>query len=608
MNEPDAAPGQRRRPAPLLIALAGAAVPLGACSSPFSTTDADRGLRIAPERLRQVERLGIDRYADPERAERDRDRIAQGASEEAELPDFFEGVERLELTLEDCRAWALENNLALRARLVDPLIAAETQSEQEAAFEAVFTLDGRWSEFDQPTDSQLEGSQFSFQTITPGVVVPLRTGGTLSVNLPVTRSETDNQFATLNPSWESDIAFSFSQPLLRNAGRRASTQGIRLAALETQISEARTKLEVIRQVAEADRAYWVLYALRSLLDVRIQQYELALEQLRQAERRVRAGDAPDVEVVRAQSGLADRIDGIIRSLNDLRQAQRGLKRIINVPGLDVGGETLLVPSTPPAPAPYTFDARALAGAAIVNRMEMLELELRIAQDFSTIEFERNQALPNFLLDFNYSYNGLGGTFSSSVDGFLESRFADWSAGFRLEVPIGNEAAESRVHRAILTRLQRLATKEDREQSIRREVFDSVDEINAAWQRILAAGQAVTLAARTLEAEQNQFRVGARTSTDVLDAATRLADAQAAEISALTDYQIAQVDLAFATGTLLGAARVDWEPFDPRSREDYFGDELGDEARDWLEDYERRNPVELEPGTPPIEAPSEAEAG
>ncbi|MEC9372657.1 MAG: hypothetical protein VYC34_02395, partial [Planctomycetota bacterium] len=31
-----------------------------------------------------------------------------------------------------------------------------------------------------------------------------------------------------------------------------------------------------------------------------------------------------------------------------------------------------------------------------------------------------------------------------------------------------------------------------------------------------------------------------------------------------DYQISQVDLAFATGTILGASRVSWDPLDPRN--------------------------------------------
>jgi len=64
-----------------------------------------------------------------------------------------------------------------------------------------------------------------------------------------------------------------------------------------------------------------------------------------------------------------------------------------------------------------------------------------------------------------------------------------------------------------------------------------------------------LAARTLEGEQRQFEVGIRTSTDVLDAAAQLANAQSREVRALADWQIALVDLAFATGTTLGGARV-----------------------------------------------------
>ncbi|MEM9374329.1 MAG: hypothetical protein AAGA55_11875, partial [Planctomycetota bacterium] len=55
----------------------------------------------------------------------------------------------------------------------------------------------------------------------------------------------------------------------------------------------------------------------------------------------------------------------------------------------------------------------------------------------------------------------------------------------------------------------------------------------------------------------------QTSTDVLDADTNLADALLAEIRAVVEYQIAQIDLAVATGTLMGQAGVDWTPRDPR---------------------------------------------
>ena len=55
-----------------------------------------------------------------------------------------------------------------------------------------------------------------------------------------------------------------------------------------------------------------------------------------------------------------------------------------------------------------------------------------------------------------------------------------------------------------------------------------------------------------------------TPTDVLNAQTTFADAQSSEISSLAGYQIALVDIAYATGTLLGAAKVQWQPIVPRS--------------------------------------------
>ena len=68
--------------------------------------------------------------------------------------------------------------------------------------------------------------------------------------------------------------------------------------------------------------------------------------------------------------------------------------------------------------------------------------------------------------------------------------------------------------------------------------------------------------RLFEAEKRQFQLGLGTSTDILEAQTKFADAQSAEIRALTEYQIALVDLSYATGTLLGAAKVQWAPVVP----------------------------------------------
>ncbi len=510
------------------------------------------------ERLRRLDSINLA----------ERSRVSGQSIEEAIVergsnwaPQLAMREGRAELTLAEARAAAIANNLDLQVALYDPTIADTRINEERARFEAVLTMSARRSRTDTPTASQLAGSKVTSDDLDFGVRVPLRTGGTVNVNLPLNELETNNPFSTLNPANTADMSFSISQPLLRNAGNRVNTHGIRVATYSAEIAQARTKLEAIRILANVDRVYWNLYAARKELEARQQEYELAAAQLERAQRLVRAGEAPQIEVLRAESGIAQRIEGILVASNEVRRRERELKRIMNREDLGVSTAVELIAITEPTPQQLDLDGEELAQFAMTTRMEMLELELQLAIDASTIDFERNQALPLFTLDYRYNINGLGGNFGNAFDQLASKDFEDWSLGVSAEIPLGNEAAKSRVHRALLERVQRLSTRSAREKQITQEVIDAVENLETTWQRILAARQASVLAGRTLEAEQRQFEVGLRTSTDVLDAATALRNAQLAEIRALADYQIAQVDVAFATGTLLGHNQIEWSPLD-----------------------------------------------
>ena len=540
------------------------AIFLASCASPLSSIDADYRPRPPVERLRSVEPLDRDRYATP---------IAPASVPVVgeRYTSRFVGLTEVPLKLEDARAAVLENNLDLRIALVDPLISSQTLRAEEAKFELVFRPSIGVRDVNQPTLDTTSANQQKTVNFGAGVDVPLRTGGRASVDFTQDRSQTNNPFFALNTSYDSALTFSLSQPLLRNAGRRANTYSIRVAALNLDITQARTKLEIIRQIAAADRSYWRTYAAARALGVRQTQYELGLALIARAKRRVSAGDAAQLEVTRAESGAATQLEQIILAEKSLRDQQREIKRLLNIRGLEMETRSVVTIATDPDPVHFEFDGAGLANLGVSNRMEMLELELQLAQDYSAIEYSKNQALPLFTLDFSYSIPGLGASYGDSLDQIGETRFRTWQASIRGQIPIGNEAAKAGIQKAILTRLQRLSSKEARALSIRQEVLGAVDALDAAWQRILAARQSVILAARTLEGEQRQFDAGARTSTDVLNAAARLADEQTSEIRALADYQIAQVDLAFATGTLLGATKIDWRPFDPRISQPAGGD-------------------------------------
>jgi outer membrane protein TolC len=221
--------------------------------------------------------------------------------------------------------------------------------------------------------------------------------------------------------------------------------------------------------------------------------------------------------------------------------------------------TVLIPATEPDPVRYELEKKQLVSTAMDNRMEMLELELQIAEDFDTVDYMRSQSLPLVTMDYRYNVNGLGGTRDDSFDLLFDKNFEDHRVGLQLLVPLGNEAGKSQLRQAFYQRRQRLASRDSREALIELEVLNAIDRLEANWQRILASRQSTILDGRLFDAEKRQFELGLGTSTDVLQAQANFAESQRAEILALSEYQIALVDLAYATGTLLGAAKVRWEP-------------------------------------------------
>lgn len=478
--------------------------------------------------------------------------------------------EQIELTLEESRALALENNLELKVSLISPAIAAERVSEEEAKFEALFFANSTFNKSDTPSVSfldQITGSQWDSINTDLGVSMPLRTGGRLTFDMADARTKTDAQQTQFNPYYTSGGSLSLSQPLLRNAGTRVNTHSIRIARYEQQISDARTKLEVIRIIAAVDRVYWRLDAARRLLEVRKEEHRLARLQLEQARRFVNSGERAQVEIVRAEAGVANKLEAIILAEKSLRDRERDFKRVINKAGLPMKSPTVMIPDTKPIPIRYTLEGPGLVQQAMANRMELLELELQIAEDISTIDYAHNQTLPLVTLDYRYNVNGLGPQRHDSLDLLFDKRFESHRLGLQLQVPLGNEAAKSRLLQAFYQRRQRLASRDDRRTLVELEVLNAADQVEANWQRILASRQRTILNGRLYKAEQRQFELGLRTSTDVLLAQTAFGNAQSDEIQALAEYQISLVDLAYATGTLLGSARVDWDPIVPETAVD-----------------------------------------
>ena len=332
--------------------------------------------------------------------------------------------------------------------------------------------------------------------------------------------------------------------------------GIRIAKYEQQAVDVKTRLQAIRVLAATERAYWQVYQAWGELDVRRQQYENAADNLEMVKKRVANGLTAAIETNRAEIGVAERRDALITANTTLKIRQRQLKLLLNDTQYPLDSKTLIVPQTTPTLLHFDFEREELIQKALSGRLELLELELKLAADLTKIDYLKNQTLPLFMLD--YSYGSLGrdtGSFDGAFNQAIDGNYSDWAVGMRVEIPLSNELRKAKLERAVQERLQRLSTQQLRELTVKREMYDALDNTEQNWQRILAARQNVILAGLNYDAELKQFREGLRTMTEVLETLTRLGDAQLREVRAVTDYQISLIDLAFATGTLLGHSHV-----------------------------------------------------
>ncbi|UCF14398.1 MAG: TolC family protein, partial [Phycisphaerales bacterium] len=211
-----------------------------------------------------------------------------------------------------------------------------------------------------------------------------------------------------------------------------------------------------------------------------------------------------------------------------------------------------------------LDEQKMVEAAIANRTDMIRMELSLAIDELNIESARNATLPDLTFDYTFGTRTESGTIARAFGNLANSSFPSHSIGLSASIPLGNEVAKARLHRARLQRLQGLITREQLQQRIRQEVREAVNDLRQNWRRILAAAQNLTAAYNDYEVEQSQFQIGRSTSTEVLRKAGALGDAQLRKIRAFVQYEIAKVNLARTTGTLLGYGRIQLEPIDVKA--------------------------------------------
>jgi outer membrane protein TolC len=478
------------------------------------------------------------------------------------------------LTLEEVVALALERNLGLRVQRYGRARARLGIQEAMGIYDLGLVGDASISSDESPSASNLEGAAVQKQDreqMTLGLSQLFPTGGTAQVSFSNSKLETNSQFFTINPSYNSGLDFSLSQPLLRNFGRDATEFGLRIAALDSDIAREGFLEQVVATIANAETAYWNLVAARYRLGVAEESRALALQLHENNKVRVDVGTLAPLELVASEAGIATREEEIIRARAAIGDAEDVLRYLIDVD--DARFWTMpLVPDTAAETEYLSFDLSESLSTALDSRPELAREQLALRGREIQAAYYRSQTKPRLDLVARYGFNGVGGDvvvrdnegnvisslpggWDDAFDQVTGADFPGWSVGLEFGMPLQNRAARARATSADLALEQGRVGIEQLQQQVEAEVRIAARGLETGRQEIESARVSVRLAESNLDAEKKKYENGLSTSFQILQVEEELAAARLRLVQAVTGYRRALVSYHRSIGRLLDYASV-----------------------------------------------------
>ena len=190
-------------------------------------------------------------------------------------------------------------------------------------------------------------------------------------------------------------------------------------------------------------------------------------------------------------------------------------------------------------------------------------------DETSIRLAKNQLEPNLSLQGFYQSNGLGGNqynltngqliapggFGSSMNQLFGFGYPGYGGTLSLTLPVRNRGGQATLGNALVSRTHDLYSGGQIREQITREVRDAVHQLEEAKEALAAGAASFDLAQKTLAADQRKFELGAETNFFVLDAQSRLAQAELIQLQTQVSYRIAQAAVGHSTGDLLSPYHV-----------------------------------------------------
>jgi len=451
------------------------------------------------------------------------------------------------LSLADCIALALKKNYALQIQDYSTAQAKESVEVAQGAFDPAFNASFTRSLTQAASNvSVLEGEQTSGPrndntTMSVGLSQRLApTNGTLSVSTNVTRTATNSTIARLNPNFGNGVSVNLSQPLLQNAGRKVALAPLERAKLGLGISRLTFRSTVLSTIASVEIAYYNLVSAREA--VRIRQLSLDLAQILYDENLSRrsAGTMTNLDVLTAESGVANARGAVLQAEKSARDAEDTLLQLVAAADLDL------------RPGPVKFDEFTDGPPNFARSYKLardyypdtLSAEQTLKQLQITLDVARRNQLPtlNLIGSLGYTARAVSTGYADVIANLTNEHGNNWSLGLTYSAPWGRRADRANYRSARAGVESQKVRVDQLELQLLAAVRAAVRTVETNLAAVAIAVKAAELSARQYELQKALYDAGRSTARLVLQAQD---DLETARFNALG----AELNLRQAAATL-----------------------------------------------------------
>lgn len=465
------------------------------------------------------------------------------------------------ISLEECVARALDKNFDLRIQHFTTESAKETLNIAKGTFDPALQLSTSRFHSRSPTSTSILDdngnivraiqSESDGDSTRLGVSQQLPTGTSLSVSRALDRSKSMPARSTPNPAYDSDVALTVRQPLLRNAGTRVTRAALERARLGVNIANLDFRSAVLTVVRNVESAYYGLAFAREQLNVRRFSLDVANRLLEENRSRRTTGVATDLDVLQAEVQVANARRNVLLAEQQVHEREDALLSEIDPFGFNHSlGDIRL--SDDPNPE---INAERSYKLARDNTPEYLSAKITLEQLKIDADVARQNRLPTLDLDGTVGYSAREDSYTNAARRTWDGKGYNWELGATLTFPWGLRADRARYRQSKNALGREEVRLQQIEQSILLEVRSAVRSVETNLESLRISALATQLSQRQFDLEKARYDAGLSTFRRVQESQADLDNARVSELQARVTLRNALADLSRIEGTSLGRYHI-----------------------------------------------------